>query len=122
MIGFPLLIAMFPFPPPQPYSVPAGPNAPLIAPLFYRDTTSYCLRGRMSNGLLTHRRAAASNEFRLGTKIRIKGWPAGPRGIRRYIISDHIGWGTQLDLWAESCGTSLRWGRHTIRFKLGWAR
>jgi 3D (Asp-Asp-Asp) domain-containing protein len=86
------------------------------------NATSYCLGGRMADGTFTRPRSAAHNGLRLGTRIRLVGHPAGPRGMRRYVVRDRIGHGSQLDLWTGSCGTALRWGRRTVRFRLGWAR
>lgn len=83
-------------------------------------TTSYCQVGTMADGTYTRRRSAAHNGLALGTRIRITSRQAGPRGMRRYVVRDHIGWGTSLDLWTSSCRTALRFGRRTVTFKLGW--
>lgn len=86
------------------------------------NTTAYCLTGRMADGTFTRARSAAHNGLRLGTTIRLVGRQAGPRGMRKYVIRDRIGWGTQLDLWTGSCATARAWGRRTVRFKLGWGK
>lgn len=83
------------------------------------SATSYCLSGRMADGTFTRKRSAAHNGLRLGTKIKLIG-KAGPNGIRKFVIRDRIGWGTELDLWTGSCATARRWGRHYLRFKIGW--
>lgn len=74
----------------------------------------------MADGTQTRNRSAAHNGLPLGTRIRLVGRKAGPGGIRKYVIRDRIGWGTQLDLWTGSCHTALAFGRTTVRFRLGW--
>lgn len=86
------------------------------------DTTSYCLHGTMSDGTYTRERSAAANNLRLGTKIRITSKKSGPGGLRLYVIRDHIGSGTSLDLWTNSCRTAYNFGRHTLRYKRGWGK
>jgi len=86
----------------------------------YANATAYCLRGTMADGSYTRPGSAAHNGLRLGTRIRLIGRVAGPRGRRRYVIRDRIGYGTQLDLWTGSCSTAIRWGRRNVRFRLGW--
>lgn len=82
--------------------------------------TCYQLKGRMANGKLVHRRAAASNVLRLGTRIRLTGH-AGPGGVRRYVISDTgraLSDG-HLDLWAPNCAG---WPNPRVTYKIGWGR
>lgn len=86
------------------------------------SSTAYCLRGTMADGTWTRPRSAASNTLRLGQRIRITSRQAGPGGMRRYVIRDRIGHGTQLDLWTDSCSRAIRYGRRTVTFKLGWRR
>lgn len=85
------------------------------------STTSYCLHGTMSDGSYTRPRSAASNRLPLGTKIRLRSH-AGPGGLRLYVVRDHIGYGTELDLWTDSCSTARAFGRHNISYKIGWNR
>jgi 3D (Asp-Asp-Asp) domain-containing protein len=94
----------------------------MAAVMLQATTTSYCLNGTMADGTQTRPRSAASNSLRLGTKIRITGRQAGPGGIRKYVIRDRIGYGTQLDLWTSSCYSARQFGRRTTTFKIGWAR
>jgi hypothetical protein len=47
--------------------------------------------------------SVASNRFPLGTVLEVD--PA-PAGRRRWIVRDRIGWGTQLDFWAPTCGSA----------------
>lgn len=86
------------------------------------NVTSYCDQGVMADGTYTRARSAASNELRLGTRIRIVGRQAGVRGMRRYVVRDHIGWGSRLDLWTPSCSAATAFGRRTVRYILGWRR
>lgn len=86
------------------------------------STTAYCLNGTMADGTYTRRRSAANNYLRLGTRIRIVGHPAGPNGMRRYVVRDRIGYGTTLDLWTETCGKAIQYGRRAVSFKIGWSR
>ena len=88
------------------------------------STTSYCLHGTMADGTYTRRRSAAvlPGWLRLGTRIRIVGRPAGPNGMRRYVIRDHIGHGSALDLWQPTCSGAIAFGRRAVRFKIGWRK
>jgi 3D (Asp-Asp-Asp) domain-containing protein len=83
-------------------------------------TTAYCQTGLMADGTQTRPRSAAHNTLPLHTRIRLKDRTAGPNGMRRYIIRDHIGWGTQLDLWTRSCATARTFGRRQVHFTIGW--
>lgn len=83
------------------------------------DSTSYCLRGMMADGTPTRPGSAAHNGLALGTHIYIT--PAF-YGRRRFIVRDRIGWGTELDLWAPTCGASFAWGRRMVRLRVGWPR
>jgi hypothetical protein len=58
--------------------------------------------------------SVASNRFPLGTVLEVD--PA-PAGRRRWIVRDRIGWGTQLDFWAPTCGSASQWGRRTVRIR-----
>jgi len=80
------------------------------------SATAYCLRGVMSDGTYTRAHSAASNELRLGTRIRLR--HGGPDGYRDFVIRDHIGYGTRLDLWTPSCSNAIRWGRRPVSFKI----
>jgi 3D (Asp-Asp-Asp) domain-containing protein len=86
-------------------------------------STSYCDTGTMADGSQTRNRSVAMNMLSLGTKILL----VGPRsrtfyGLRRFVVRDHIGWGSQLDFWHRSCSASTTWGRRPVRFVLGWWR
>jgi len=85
------------------------------------NATSYCLHGQMADQSYTRERSAASNSLPLGTKIRLVG-RAGPGGLRLYVIRDRIGYGTELDLWTDSCADARAFGRRNLRFKIGWSK
>lgn len=91
----------------------------LAAGVHGANATSYCLHGTMSDGTYTRSRSAANNSLPLGTKITLVGRQTGPGGMRRYVVRDHIGWGTELDLWTPTCGVALAWGRRYVRFRIG---
>lgn len=86
------------------------------------SSTSYCLRGRMADGTIVRPRSAASNRHPLGTRLRLVGAQSGPGGLRRYVVRDRIGHGSELDLWHGSCATARRYGRRVVRYRIGWAR
>jgi hypothetical protein len=86
------------------------------------DSTAYCENGLMANGHHTHPGAAAANNLRLGTRIRLVGKVTGPNGRRRYTISDRIGSQSSLDLWVSDCNAARAFGRRTTTFKLGWSK
>jgi hypothetical protein len=90
--------------------------------LFGADSTAYCLQGRMADGSYTRFRSVASNRHPLGTRLRIVGHPSGPRGIRRVVVRDRIGWGSSLDFWTPSCGMAMGFGRKRVTYKLGWKK
>jgi 3D (Asp-Asp-Asp) domain-containing protein len=84
--------------------------------------TCYQLQGITSSGTYVNKRTAAHNFLPPGAKIRLVGRQAGPRGVRKYIVRDT---GPALsdghfDLWAPS--GCIRFGKRTIRWKLGWRR
>lgn len=84
--------------------------------------TSYCLHGTMADGSYTRPRSVASNFLVPGTRIRLVG--RSFYGMRRFVVRDTgsaLSDG-HLDLWADSCGRSIRWGRRAVTFKLGWGR
>lgn len=86
--------------------------------------TCYALHGTTASGTYVNRRTAAHNFLPFRTKIRIVGKQAGPGGIRRYIVRDT---GPALadghfDLWAPSVSQCMRFGKRSIRWKLGWGR
>jgi 3D (Asp-Asp-Asp) domain-containing protein len=75
------------------------------------DTTAYspCSSGtRTASGTVVRPGVAAANWLPLGTRIRISP-PAFGRSV--WIVLDHVGYGTQLDLWTSSCTAAVRYGR-----------
>jgi 3D (Asp-Asp-Asp) domain-containing protein len=83
------------------------------------SSTSYCLNGTMADGTRTRHWSAAHNGLPLGTRVWID--PA-VRGRHRWTVRDRIGWGTELDLWAPSCGQAVAYGRRVVRLRVGWPR
>lgn len=84
--------------------------------------TSYCLNGVTASGTYVNHRTAAHNWLPFRTKIKLVGRQAGPGGVRRYIVRDT---GPALadghfDLWSPSCAASIRFGKRSIRWRLGW--
>lgn len=78
-------------------------------------STSYCLTGTTASGATVRPGIAASNMHPLGTRIRLTR-PA--MGRRNWVIKDRIGHGSQLDLWASSCGVATAWGRRTVTYRV----
>jgi 3D (Asp-Asp-Asp) domain-containing protein len=87
---------------------------------FAAHSTSYCLNGVMADGTRTRARSAASNRHPLGTRIVLT--KPGPGGIRRWVIRDRIGWGSQLDFWAPTCWHSRQWGRRHVTYRIERSR
>lgn len=85
------------------------------------DATSYCDHGTMADGSQTRLRSVAANNLPLGTRIRLVGKQTGPYGLRRFVVRDHIGWGSTLDFYDPSCAHARAWGRRHVRFVLGWS-
>lgn len=85
---------------------------------YYAQSTSYCLRGSMSDGSYTRWGSVAMNRHRLGTHIRVISPRSGFFGQHRFTVRDHIGWGSDLDFWAPSCSMSRQWGRRTVRYRI----
>lgn len=86
------------------------------------SSTAYCLSGRMADGTYVRPRSAASNRHPLGTRLQLTGRQAGPGGLRRYVVRDRIGHGSELDLWTGSCAQAIRYGRRRVTYRLGWRR
>jgi hypothetical protein len=85
---------------------------------YLAGSTSYCLRGAMSDGSYTRWGSIAMNRHRLGTHIRITRPSSGFFGRTRFTVRDHIGWGSDLDFWAPTCTMSRLWGRRTVRYRI----
>lgn len=50
---------------------------------------------------------AAGNAWPFGTRLRVEG-----QGV--VVIEDRYGWGTQLDLFMDSCAAARRFGRQRL--------
>lgn len=76
------------------------------------SSTAYCLTGRMASGKRVYRGAVASNDYPLGTRLRVSDSPWGA-GV--FTVEDRIGHGTQLDFsMPGDCAGARRWGRRTV--------
>jgi hypothetical protein len=98
-------------------AVAAALALPMTVPEPVDAATAYCLRGRMADGTFVRYGSVANNRFRLGTHIRVY-----PRvfGIRRWVVRDRIGWGTDWDFWTPSCWQARQFGRRYVRIVVGW--
>lgn len=73
------------------------------------DVTSYCETGnRTASGVWPRYGMAASNLFPFGTRLRVPGWPVV------VTVTDRVGWGADLDLYAMSCERAIQWGRRSL--------
>jgi len=79
--------------------------------------TAYCLTGAMADGSYTRAGSVAHNGYPLGTRVTVS---PPVFGRRLYVVRDRIGWGTEIDFWAPSCGQAITFGRRTIRVRRGW--
>lgn len=92
-----------------------------------QQSTSYCLDGRTADGTYLSKsrpsrralRTLAHNGFPLGTRVWVE--PA-VRYRHRWVVRDRIGWGSQADFWAPSCGEAISYGRRTVHIRRGWRR
>lgn len=99
---------------PQNYKPPPKPK------VFRSYATCYQLSGTTASGVPVGPGVAAHNFLRSGTRFRLVGKTTGPGGRRKYVVRDT---GPALadghfDLWAP--GGCIAWGKHSIRYKLGW--
>lgn len=79
---------------------------------YYAQSTAYCLNGTMADGTRTRSGSVASNRHPLGQRLTVNG--------QRYIVRDRIGHGSELDIWMSSCADALRYGRRTVKVRVGW--
>jgi len=72
------------------------------------DVTAYCPTGhRTASGLWPLPGMAAGNRWPFGTRLRVE-------GIGVVTVQDRYGWGTQLDLFMDSCAAARRFGRQHL--------
>ena len=76
-------------------------------------STSYCLSGTMADGTQVRQRSVAVNNLPLGTHIELVK-PKSFYGIRRFVVRDRIGYGSQIDFWHRDCSKSVKWGRKKV--------
>lgn len=77
------------------------------------SSTCYAQAGVTASGEYTRPGIVANNFLPLGTWILLD-HPVF--GRRRYRVEDHIGWGSELDIWNASEGACVTYGRHRIGF------
>lgn len=95
----------------------ASADQPKKNPVRYANSTAYCLQGTMADGSYVRSGSVAMNILPLGTRITT----SKPQfGLRRFIVRDRIGHGTELDFWTPSCGSAISFGRRTVRYRVGW--
>lgn len=80
------------------------------------ESTSYCLNGLMSDGTKTRKRSVAMNNLPLGSIIHLR--KPGPGGLRIWHVRDHIGRGSQMDLWQSTCAAARAYGRRTVYYRV----
>lgn len=90
-------------------AAPADGRALLVESTAYAPCSS---GGLMANGRSPRVGAVAMNLLPLGTRIRVNRSPFGPRA---FVVSDRIGYGSQLDFWTPSCAHARAWGRRLVR-------
>lgn len=94
------------------------------------NSTAYCLTSRMANGVPTGAGQAAARaagylgtvatprpgragSLPLGTVVTVS---AGPYGAGQYLVTDRIGWGSQLDYsMPGDCAGARQWGRRHVQ-------
>lgn len=78
---------------------------------YHLESTAYGLTGRMSNGRYTHDGAVAvPRSWPLGGWYQVR---SGPLKGKVLHAEDHIGWGSQFDIWMPYSRTA-QYGRRTI--------
>ena len=76
------------------------------------DVTAYCYTGNhTASGVWPREGQAASNKHPFGTRLRVPGW-----GLVE--VTDRIGWGSDLDLYMNSCAAARAWGRRHLRVEV----
>lgn len=80
-------------------------------------STSYCDVGIMADGSRTRWGSVAMNLVPLGKRVRLL--HRSFHGRHKFVVRDHIGWGSQLDFWTNDCGEALKWGRRVVKVQVG---
>ena len=79
------------------------------------DSTSYCQSGTTASGKQTYWGEVANNFLPLGTLIKLD---QPVNGKSYFRVEDHIGYGSQLDIFQWSCTAALDYGRREIGFRV----
>lgn len=81
-------------------------------------STAYCLQGQMADGNWVHDGAVAMNTYPgtnrwvpFGEHFRIE---TGPLAGKVVTVEDRYGYGTQFDIWMQSCWAANDYGRRDI--------
>lgn len=61
--------------------------------------------------------AVPEGALALGTRITLR---PGLYGRHRFTVRDHIGHGSQLDIWQSSCSGAIQYGRRLQDVRVGW--
>lgn len=77
------------------------------------SSTCYDQGSTTASGASVFLGEVANNFLPLGTHIRLD-YPAF--GRREFIVLDHIGWGSELDIYNPSYQACVEWGRREIGF------
>lgn len=73
------------------------------------SVTAYCATGnRTASGLWPREGMAAGNAWPFGTRLHVE-------GVGVVTVQDRYGWGTELDLFMDSCAAARRFGRQHLR-------
>lgn len=90
-------------------------------PVYSVDSTAYSDQGLTASGMWTGDGIVAVlpghilDTYGWGTRVQILD---GPLAGKVVIIQDHIGWGSQFDVWLPSEGECLQYGRRQIHVQV----
>lgn len=77
-------------------------------------STGYCLDGITASGAEVGPGQAAMNDVPLGTHVQILD---GPLAGTRFVVTDRIGHGTELDVWFDDCDDAVAYGRRRVTIR-----
>jgi 3D (Asp-Asp-Asp) domain-containing protein len=104
-------------PQPAPTTRPTTPPSTSNRPILWMDSTSYCQGDIMADGQPPYIGAVAviPGAFPFGTKLKLL---SGSYAGRMELVGDHIGWGSQLDIYDPSCQDAVEYGRQEIKVEV----
>lgn len=94
---------------------PKPKPGPRLGTHYEVDSTSYCQGGITASGVNAYWGEVANNFLPLTTLIKFDHPYLGKSYFR---IMDHIGYGSQLDVFQPSCTSALDYGRREIGFRV----